>query len=366
MSIDYSTARRPGGSPRPERFRHEALLYCGPEQFARQTAAFVRDGLAADEPVMVAVVEPRASLLRDELGADARHVRFIDMAAVGLNPARIIPAWQEWVDEHGRPGRGLRGIGEPIWPGRSPAQLVECQQHEALLNTAFDEGLPWWLLCPYDTSSLEPGVIAAAHRTHPRLTTAGQMFKSDSYPHPEFSRSAMFSAPLPEPAGTLYQTRFGLDDLARIRQAVATCATGQHLAPGRVADLVLVANELACNSIKHGGGTGTLRMWREGGELVCEVHDRGLITDPLAGRRKPDPNSGGGAGLWIANLLCDLVQIRSTAQSGTTVRVHVETSGGAAAPNAESASNSGAMNRGPAPNGKPASSADSGPGSQGS
>lgn len=325
MSIDDLAATRPAGVPRPGRFRHEALLYSGPEQFVARTATFVRDALRNEDAVMVAVIEPRASLLREELGADARHVRFIDMAAVGRNPARIIPAWQEWVEESGSTGRGFRGIGEPIWAGRSPAQLVECQQHEALLNAAFDAGPPWWLVCPYDTSTLEPEVVERAHGTHPGLIDGGHTVHSDRYPDPEFSRSAMLSSALPEPAEPLYQTRFGVEDLQRIRHAVAVCAASAHVSPSRVDDLVLVANELACNSIEHGGGTGTLRMWCDGRDLVCEVHDRGLITDPLVGRRKPNPNVGGGAGLWIANLLCDLVQIRSTPQNGTTVRVHVET-----------------------------------------
>ncbi|HEU5355812.1 MAG TPA: sensor histidine kinase [Actinocrinis sp.] len=327
MSTDQLPEMRPATAPRLSRFRHDAMLYQGHDQFVERTAGFVRDALAAEEAIMVAVIEPRASLLREELGADARLVNFIDMAAVGRNPARIIPAWQAWVIEHRGAGRGFRGIGEPIWSGRSPAELIECQQHEALLNTAFDEGPPWWLLCPYDTSVLDSDVIARAHQTHPGMMDEDRAYRSDTYPHPEFTRSAMFSAALsPEPAEPLYRIDFGLADLPRIRQAVASCAAAQRVAPRRVDDLVLVANELACNSIKHGGGTGTLRMWRDGGELVCEVRDRGLITDPLVGRRKPNPESEGGAGLWIANLLCDLVQIRSTPQSGTTVRVHMETS----------------------------------------
>lgn len=74
-------------------FRHEAFLYSGTEQFLAGTTAFVRGALAAAEAVLVAVVEPRASLLKDALGADSAQVEFLDMANVGRNPARIIPAW---------------------------------------------------------------------------------------------------------------------------------------------------------------------------------------------------------------------------------------------------------------------------------
>jgi hypothetical protein len=60
-----------------------------------------------------------------------------DMSAVGANPARIIPEWQDFADRCTEAGRTFRGIGEPIWDGRSAGELVECQRHEALLNFAF-------------------------------------------------------------------------------------------------------------------------------------------------------------------------------------------------------------------------------------
>src|SRR5882672_6143767 len=97
-------------------FRHEAFLYTGDDQFVAGVSAFVRDALCADEPVMVAVVEPRAKLLRSALSADADRVLFIDIERVGRNPARIIPAWQDWVDRHATSGRLFHGVGEPVWP----------------------------------------------------------------------------------------------------------------------------------------------------------------------------------------------------------------------------------------------------------
>ena len=60
-------------------------------------------------------------------------------------------------------------------------------------------------------------------------------------------------------------------------------------------------------------------------ELVCEVCDAGHISDPLAGRRRPTADATNGRGLWIANRLADLVQVRSTV-AGTIVRVHVRAS----------------------------------------
>ncbi len=79
------------------------------------------------------------------------------MTQLGSNPARIIPAWRDFLDEH--PGTPVRGVGEPIWGGRRPAEIVECQLHEALLNVAISPATPLWLRCPYDATQLAESVL---------------------------------------------------------------------------------------------------------------------------------------------------------------------------------------------------------------
>jgi hypothetical protein len=79
---------------------------------------FLEDGLDAGEPMMVAVLPEHAAWLTDGLGDRAGLVEFIDMSVLGGNPARIIPALQEFLDSHFDGVRPVRGIGEPIWPGR--------------------------------------------------------------------------------------------------------------------------------------------------------------------------------------------------------------------------------------------------------
>lgn len=63
-------------------------------------------------------------------------------------------------------------------------------------------------------------------------------------------------------------------------------------------------------------------MWHTERGVVCQISDSGHITDPLVGRTRPGPNVPGGRGLWVANLLCDLVQLRSDA-TGTVIRLHM-------------------------------------------
>src|SRR5712692_5774294 len=181
-----------------EGFRHEALLYAGADEFVTGTASFIRDGLADDELILVVVSTAKIALLRDELGRDARHVQFADMADVGLNPARIIPAWRAFVDERSAGDRRLRGIGEPIWSGRTAAELVECQRHESLLNLAFESGRGWSLLCPYDVDSLDRSVIDEARASHPFVRKDGRTRISRRYRGTDVAASP-FEEPLPEP-----------------------------------------------------------------------------------------------------------------------------------------------------------------------
>ena len=77
---------------------------------------------------MVAVIPEHQRWLQDSLNGQADEVKFVDMSKLGSNPARIIPAWQTFLDEH--EGRPVRGIGEPIWPGRRPrnSSSVSCMR----------------------------------------------------------------------------------------------------------------------------------------------------------------------------------------------------------------------------------------------
>jgi hypothetical protein len=63
-----------------------------------------------------------------------------------------------------------------------------------------------------------------------------------------------------------------------------------------------------------------LRIWSEPDGLVCEVRDGGRILQPLIGREEPAAGQIGGHGRWLVNLICDLVQVRSS-EHGSTVRM---------------------------------------------
>jgi anti-sigma regulatory factor (Ser/Thr protein kinase) len=297
-------------------FQHQALVYEGADEYLAGTIPFLRDALEAGEPTLVAVGNAQAELLEGELGEDAKRVRFVEMEDLGRNPAAIIPFWRDFVTESG--GRSARGIGEPVWAGRSPAALEECQRHEALLNLAFAPQPSWSLLCPYDAGSLPDEALERVGHSHQHILADGRVEESSSFdPAPE-----CLAGDLPPPAARAEILHFGLEELSMVRDRVAAAARHAGLDAIGVADLVTAASELAANSVMHGGGRGTLRIWCEDGSLLAEVSDRGHIHEPLVGRLRPGISQEGGRGLWMANQLCDLVQIRSD-NRGTTVRLHV-------------------------------------------
>jgi anti-sigma regulatory factor (Ser/Thr protein kinase) len=303
------------------RFRHEALFYAGDDQFLDGTLPFITGAVAGDEPVLVALSSERIALLREALSDRAERVRFEDMHELGQNPARIIPAWRQFLDESAADGRPVRGIGEPIWPGRSQAEITECERHESLLNLAFDRGQTWRLLCPYDIESLDQQVIEAARHNHPLISQDGATRASERYSS-HLVAPGPFDGPLPAPSTLAEEIAFGRAHLKALRSSVAQWAAAAQLDVERVERLVLAVSELASNSVRYGGGGGTLRMWTEQGTLVCEVLDAGRIEQPLVGRVRPTCDQHAGRGLWLVNQMCDLAQIRST-PTGTVVRLHM-------------------------------------------
>jgi anti-sigma regulatory factor (Ser/Thr protein kinase) len=302
-------------------FVHEALFYAGEADFVDRAASFIRDGMNADEAVLVMVNPAKIDLLRSVLDGEADPVQFADMAEVGRNPARIIPIWREFVERHARDGRRFRGIGEPIWAERSPEELVECERHESLVNLAFAGPPAWWLICPYDTEALEPSVLAEAARNHPLVLELDILRESTSFRDLD-AVATPFDLPLPEPPGRPVVTTIRAGHLDAARRFVARHAGAQGLDRARTDDLVFAVNELATNSLLYAGGRRVLRMWPTHQEVVCEVRDDGQIDDPLVGRASPSPDWEGGFGLWLVNQLCDLVQIRSF-ETGSVVRLHM-------------------------------------------
>ena len=109
-------------------------------------------------------------------------------------------------------------------------------------------------------------------------------------------------------------------DLSVMRDRVMAACVRANCEQQRRDDVVLVASELAANSLRHAPGVGTIRTWDDGSHLYIQADDDGLIQDPFVGQRRPVPGIPTGRGLWLAHRLADLVELRS-GPAGTTVRV---------------------------------------------
>jgi anti-sigma regulatory factor (Ser/Thr protein kinase) len=295
---------------------HVAFFYNSADEYAQVTGDFVRAGMDAGSPVMIAVPAANAGIIKSHLGSRAGRAVFEEMTALGRNPARIIPAISAFADSH--PGQLVHYVGEPAWPSRTAPERAEVMRHEKLLNLAFGSGRIR-ILCPYDATGLGPDVLADAAGTHPILMRNGDLEHSAA-----FSARALapgVAAPLPGPPASAAALTYR-DDPAAARQFARQQARAAGLSEPRLTDLVIAVGELAANTLRHTGGDGTVRVWVDGGEVICEVRDQGHIRDPLAGRRCPPADAACGHGLWVVHQVCDLVEMRSSS-SGTVFRLHM-------------------------------------------
>jgi serine/threonine-protein kinase RsbW len=115
---------------------------------------------------------------------------------------------------------------------------------------------------------------------------------------------------------------FDHSSITALRHAVASRARAGGLAGDRLDDFVVAVNELLTNAVRHGGGLGRVALWRQDGDVVCEVSDSGAGLDeprPVAHAR-PAADQPGGWGLWLAEELTDTFRL-TTGNGGTTVRV---------------------------------------------
>ena len=186
----------------------------------------------------------------------------------------------------------MRGVGEPISPERGREELVECQRHEQLLNVAF---------------ATLAGLAAPLPVRHRRARAGGDRRGAPQPPHRLRGGHATarasaylgldeiglpFGLPLLDPPAGAEPFAFDLDSLVECRRRVYWQATRAGLGVARTNDLVLAVNEILTNSVRHGGGTGVLRIWQDDETLVCEVArpraDRRPARRPAPARARPD------------------------------------------------------------------------------
>jgi len=299
--------------PDPVTPHHEGVPFGGAGALAVQLAPRLHAALRTAAPVVAVLDEAERAALGAELGAAASGIEFLDPADVYRVPAFTVAVRWARLSRRAEPGARATVVGQHVAlpGGDGPGYWARL---DAALDVAL-AGLPVEVLCPFPD-----GDDVLSRTTHRTLLSGGHSVPTAAFREP-LEVVAEFPPPPPpdlgEPGVVL---PFGLEGLGGLRRTVATVATDGGLRTERVADFVLAVNEIASNSVEHGPGSGTLRMWVTDGQVVAEVHDAGRLRVPFPGLVAPPPTGARGRGLWLASELSDVLQVWSDA-GGTVIRV---------------------------------------------
>jgi anti-sigma regulatory factor (Ser/Thr protein kinase) len=307
---------------------HRALIADSDAALVSGATAFVREGVAAGQPVVVACSEATATLLRAALGEQSR-AHWAEWSDVfGSGAAAAVTAVRRLAERHRGAGATVvvRVVLEPL-AGPDPDTWREWQRYEAVLDhEVADE--PMLALCVTDTRRAPQPLVDTARATHPVLAGAAGL-----QPNPDHRDPERYLQELPVPSEPLEDTEpllraDAVRDLRGLRRELADRAADAKLAPGSqpaLEDFLLAVDEMTTNALRHGRPPVSLRLWASEERLVCTITDRGAgFEDPFIGYGPAhgDDLSLGGMGLWLARQLCDHVDITP---DGTGVQVRLTT-----------------------------------------
>jgi transcriptional regulator with XRE-family HTH domain len=181
VTVDYLLD---GGPAPPVMAHHSALPYAGEEAFAAAAIPIVVQGLQRDEAVLVVTSKPNQRALRRALGREAGRAQIADSARWYRTPRDALASGQGFLEESLAHGAAwVRVIAEPVWGGRSRAEVLAWTRYEALINLRFGQA-PATIVCPYDTGSLSPSILRQMHLTHPQMISDGAVHESPEYVDP--------------------------------------------------------------------------------------------------------------------------------------------------------------------------------------
>lgn len=316
-------AVRAMASPQPATgagLSHRALLYSSPDEFLQAAVPFLQEGLHNGELVLAVTTKANIDALASALGSSSADVEYRDSEDWYLAPPRTLLAYERFLKYSDRDR--VRILGAPTWGRLSPAAVREWTRYESIINVEFALE-PVTLMCAYDARALPGQTVGDAHRTHPQLCIGGHCEPSTEYISARALSRELDRQPLETPRAPVDQHVVTADQRG-VRKFALDQARRAGLARNHAADALLAVQEIAANVVVHGPGKGTLRSWVQDGELIYEVLDDGPgIADPLVAHLTPDLAAGAEpGGLWLARLLSDLVEVRTT-DDGFTVRLHL-------------------------------------------
>lgn len=179
VGVDYLIGTEAATTPRP--LDHRVLTYGSGDEFLATTIPFLTEGIERSECLLAVTTDAQVELLRDALEGRSEHIEFVNSADWYRSPRAASDRYREFVQQKFEDGVAwTRIVGEPIWSGRSEAEITAWTRYESLLNLTF-ASMPATILCPYDTTSLPREIVENANRTHPQVAVGTDATSSPSY-----------------------------------------------------------------------------------------------------------------------------------------------------------------------------------------
>ncbi|MEO8268050.1 MAG: MEDS domain-containing protein [Ilumatobacteraceae bacterium] len=308
-SVDVSGARS---------YIHQAFFYETPDELIDALVPFVNDGREAGENVLVVISKEKGAMLLERLGT-SDGFQLLDSVDVYTSPTKTLAAYIATVRGGTNDGRAMRVAGEPIWTGLSAVEIAEWACVESACNVAF-AGSRLTMFCPYDTSVLDPAIIAAARQTHPELRSVGRIVTSDHYFEPSQFHSMVRATDMPSPS-TEHEacSIVSADELWRIQLFVDAFSELHALPPKLTNDLRAGVIEVAKTAFEGTAGPVKLFLWIEANQVFSDVVGSWQSV-PFAGYIPHSSEEHESPGLWSVGQACDLIAVREHG-AVTTVRL---------------------------------------------
>ncbi|MCR6485108.1 MEDS domain-containing protein [Amycolatopsis sp. OK19-0408] len=300
--------------PAEPRFRHQGCVYGSDAEFLAMAVPFARDGLRRNEPVLVATTAANLELLHAVMGADVDRIAFAEPGYFGRRPTRLAGALHRYWTRHRAtaPTGAVRVLGEPARTGGGSEEgawrRIEAGFNVSLASTTI------WLICPYDTRTVDAAVVADACRTHPECVVSGEVRPSALFTSPA-SEGAPGAAAPPGAAAELFRFE---GDLVAVRRHVLDRASPLLRSEHAATMFGIAVGEAIAYLVGHGIDRAAVWVRPAAGRVVCTLHsDRPVAGPAFYGLRHATRT---GASLWLTDEICEWLDISSDA-AGCTIEL---------------------------------------------
>jgi hypothetical protein len=310
--------------------QHWVCIYDDDQQFLQTAVPFLTEGLDLGEPVLVVTTPANLELLGAAMGDRGGDVDYADSTFFGRRPPQRMAAFYRYWKTRGgaregsqparRDGR-VRILAEPVWAGRSAREVMAWTRMEAALNVTL-ASTSISMICPYDARILDQDIVSGALHTHPVQVVGSHPSPSAHYTDPAAFVRSCGTGPLADPPAGAAAFQFD-GDLRRLRRFIADRAAAHGVTGDRADMLVVAVSEVGAYLKSRWPASAAVRSWEQPGAVVCDFRQPGAsISDPFIGLRPAELVPGDGDGLWLANQICDWMEIQCGGD-GCTIQLQV-------------------------------------------